>query len=96
MEEEPSLEAEVVAIADIEAIKDMRLVPKTRKSYVNKNKIFLGFLRRRFPAMVAGDRIDLDTLTLEAFQEFIAKKQSDDRLSFSACSVRHHFRAVRL
>lgn len=88
MDEEPSLVEELEALRDIDAIKQLRLVPKTRKSYESKNKIFLGFLRNNYPNMAVGANINLENLTLEAFQAFIVKKQGENRLSFSACSVR--------
>lgn len=88
MAEEPSDHDEEVARQEIEAIKGMRLVDRTKRSYASKNKIFKAFLLERFPVMVtaAGD-IDLELLTIEEFQMFIVKKQGEERLSFSACSV---------
>jgi hypothetical protein len=85
--EEPSADDEQEALRDIEAIKQMRLVPRTQQSYRSKNTVFRRYLRDHFPDMITDGEIDLDSLTLEAFQSFIVMKQRDDKLSFSACSV---------
>jgi hypothetical protein len=87
MAQEPSEEDEQQAIAEIEAIKELRLVQRTRNSYDSKNKGFASYLLSSYPHMLLDGKINLDALTLEAFQAFIVKKQSVDKLSFSACSV---------
>lgn len=88
MADEPSEHDEDVARQEIEAIKGMRLVDKTKRTYESKNKLFKAFLGEKYPIMMtpSGD-IDLELLTIEEFQMFIMKKQREERLSFSACSV---------
>lgn len=92
MTEEVSDHDEDVAAREIDEIKGMRLVQKTKNSYGSKNKLFVAYLSPKYPTMVLDNRINLDTLTLEAFQSFIVKKQGEG-LSFSACSVSQYFLA---
>ncbi len=76
------------ALAEIEAIKQMRLVPETKSSYAGKMKIFIAHLAEKHPEVLTEDyEIILEDLTVEFFQEFIVKKQREDGLGFSALSV---------
>lgn len=84
---EDIVENEQEAIDAIEEIKAMRLTTNTKRGYESKMRLFGAWLEESYPYMVDDKQIVLDQLTIEAFQEFIVKKQGEEGLSFSACSV---------
>ncbi len=77
---------------EIEAIKQKRLTDGTKSSYNSKMRVFLTWLLENKPlAITAEGDLDFDTFELEMFLGFIAEKQGNGGLSFSACSVSFPF-----